>query len=331
MRMKTSIVNTSTGLISESGARKLKVLFVGNPANHLPNTFQEIDFSNATVSEAHDRISKKQIAADVVVVDATLALSEIKALRKVTKEKDLPLIFYTPNFDQAIKEMALRLGADDYFSGSMRHTFTSRLKLIKQLRKFKIQWLKHEHKYNMKKDVPAAWQILLRRVSDIVASSRKFKIQWLKHEHKYNMKKDVPAAWQILLRRVSDIVASSAALILLSPLLLALAIAEEIESMEEHVFPNSKNKTLADQIFNWYQFIVLILFSPIFMIIKFPLKIMTRKERLYSAAKNQATRPDKVLIKKANAGLSKLISILKGDISLFGARPLHMRESRSMG
>lgn len=293
MRMKKSIVNTSTGLISESGARKLKVLFVGNPANHLPNTFQEIDFSNATVSEARDRISKKQIAADVVVVDATLALSEIKALRKVTKEKDLPLIFYTPNFDQAIKEMALRLGADDYFSGSMRHTFTSRLKLIKQLRKFKIQWLKHEHKYNMKKDVPAAWQILLRRVSDIVASS--------------------------------------AALILLSPLLLALAIAEEIESMEEHVFPNSKNKTLADQIFNWYQFIVLILFSPIFMIIKFPLKIMTRKERLYSAAKNQATRPDKVLIKKANAGLSKLISILKGDISLFGARPLHMRESRSMG
>ncbi len=291
--MKKSIVNTSTGLISESGARKLKVLFVGNPANHLPNTFQEIDFSNATVSEARDRISKKQIAADVVVVDATLALSEIKALRKVTKEKDLPLIFYTPNFDQAIKEMALRLGADDYFSGSMRHTFTSRLKLIKQLRKFKIQWLKHEHKYNMKKDVPAAWQILLRRVSDIVASS--------------------------------------AALILLSPLLLALAIAEEIESMEEHVFPNSKNKTLADQIFNWYQFIVLILFSPIFMIIKFPLKIMTRKERLYSAAKNQATRPDKVLIKKANAGLSKLISILKGDISLFGARPLHMRESRSMG
>jgi len=293
MRMKKSIVNTSTGLISESGAQKLKVLFVGNPANHLPNTFQEIDFSNATVSEARDRISKKQIAADVVVVDATLALSEIKALRKVTKEKDLPLIFYTPNFDQAIKEMALRLGADDYFSGSMRHTFTSRLKLIKQLRKFKIQWLKHEHKYNMKKDVPAAWQILLRRVSDIVASS--------------------------------------AALILLSPLLLALAIAEEIESMEEHVFPNSKNKTLADQIFNWYQFIVLILFSPIFMIIKFPLKIMTRKERLYSAAKNQATRPDKVLIKKANAGLSKLISILKGDISLFGARPLHMRESRSMG
>src|SRR5260221_9286080 len=293
MRMKTSIVNTSTGLISESGARKLKVLFVGNPANHLPNTFQEIDFSNATVSEARDRISKKQIAADVVVVDATLALSEIKALRKVTKEKDLPLIFYTPNFDQAIKEMALRLGADDYFSGSMRHTFTSRLKLIKQLRKFKIQWLKHEHKYNMKKDVPAAWQILLRRVSDIVASS--------------------------------------AALILLSPLLLALAIAEEIESMEEHVFPNSKNKTLADQIFNWNQFIVLILFSPIFMIIKFPLKIMTRTERLYSAAKNQATRPDKVLIKKANAGLSKLISILKGDISLFGARPLHMRESRSMG
>ncbi len=291
--MKKSIVNTSTGLISESGAQKLKVLFVGNPANHLPNTFQEIDFSNATVSEARDRISKKQIAADVVVVDATLALSEIKALRKVTKEKDLPLIFYTPNFDQAIKEMALRLGADDYFSGSMRHTFTSRLKLIKQLRKFKIQWLKHEHKYNMKKDVPAAWQILLRRVSDIVASS--------------------------------------AALILLSPLLLALAIAEEIESMEEHVFPNSKNKTLADQIFNWYQFIVLILFSPIFMIIKFPLKIMTRKERLYSAAKNQATRPDKVLIKKANAGLSKLISILKGDISLFGARPLHMRESRSMG
>ncbi len=294
MRMKTSIVNTSTGLISESGARKLKVLFVGNPANHLPNTFQEIDFSNATVSEARDRISKKQIAADVVVVDATLALSEIKALRKVTKEKDLSLIFYTPNFDQAIKEMALRLGADDYFSGSMRRTFTSRLKLIKQLRKFKIQWLKHEHKYNMKKDV-------------------------------------LPVAWQILLRRVSDIVASSAALILLSPCLLVLAIAEEIESMEEHVFPNSKNKTLADQIFNWYQFIVLILFSPIFMIIKFPLKIMTRKERLYSAAKNQATRPDKVLIKKANAGLSKLVSILKGDISLFGARPLHMRESRSMG
>src|SRR5437867_68670 len=79
---------------------------------------------------------------------------------------------------------------------------------------------------------------------------------------------DRKAMMQIRLfpRRVFDIFVSGIALVLVSPLLLMIEVAKEIESIENHVFLNSKNECLPGRIYNWFQLVVLISFSPVFTI-----------------------------------------------------------------
>ncbi|MBI3483435.1 MAG: sugar transferase, partial [Bacteroidetes bacterium] len=180
-----------------------------------------------------------------------------------------------------------------------------------------------------------------------------FKIQWLKQEseHKHN-KNEEPVAWHFFQKRLVDIIVSSIALILSSPVILVIALAKEIEYIENNVFSNSKNARLMDRIFNWYEFLVLIMFSPIFLLISIPLKIGSKQEYLFSISKNvgvehrifdqykfntELTHPHPrhankrstwlgmLLIKTGLVELPLLINVLKGDISFFGGRSLEIR------
>jgi len=100
---------------------------------------------------------------------------------------------------------------------------------------------------------------------------------------------------------------------------------------------------LAGKIFRWYEFFVLILFSPIFLLISIPIRIWFIEEYLFTTDKiiDQRTRVTTLyefridlnlpfgtnktqhsplgqfLIKTGLARLPQLINILKGDISFF--------------
>lgn len=262
----------------QNSSQKMHVLFVGSDPYNQPYDFlEEIDFNKATITGAVQKISGKEATCDAVVVDATVDSANVKILRKVTAEKNLPLILYTSYFDQRMKDRALRMKADDYVTGSMRYSFGSRIKLVKQLRKFKIQWLRQENEFHVKKN----------------------KIQ------------------QFLEQRLPDILISFVALILFSPSLLIVAIVQEIESMEEHVFSDSRNKRLINRAVNWYQFTVLILFSPVFAIIKLPVRIFRSGEGFFKENENQGDRFYKVLQRKVLDRLLHLLNVLKGNTSLF--------------
>ena len=70
-----------------------------NPSNSLHDFQNEVDSRFITPTEALDKISKKEIEADAVVADSTLDFTQLKALRKITDQRNMPLIFYDSFFD----------------------------------------------------------------------------------------------------------------------------------------------------------------------------------------------------------------------------------------
>lgn len=278
--MKPAIENYNETTPS-NGIQKLKVLFVdNNPSNELYDLLNEIEYSGTTSAEAIHKISERQIPYDAVVVNATISSDDIDTLRRLTNERNLPLILYTSFFDEKVKARALKLKADDYVSGSVRYSIGSQIMLAKRLREFSVQWLKQESKFKGQTAVKAL---------------------------------------QFFQKRIFDILVSLLALIMFSPLLLVLSIVQEIELMEKTILSDTKDKKLAGKIFDWYQFLVLILFSPIFAVIKLPLKIVKGKFQS-NAVESASTRLDKILIRTTSATLAHLRHVLKGDISLFGAK-----------
>ncbi|SRR5258706_3391642 len=313
--MEKSTVNTLNGMVPKNGTRKVQLLFVDS--SHPCNSYDlhhEIEFSYSTIKEALNGMSKNELTIDAVVVGSSDDFSQIVTLRKMTTQRDLPLILYTSFFDQKAKDMAMKLGVDDYFYGSMVYTLASRIKFIQRLREYKIQWLKQEKEHKGKRDAG-------------------------------------PTSWQFFQSRMIDVIISSIALILFLPVIFIIVVALEIESMEDHIFSNSK-KALGNRIYNLYQFIILVMLSPLIVLITIPMKIRSREEHVFSTSKKvglgwrifdlykfrtevtnpytnskRSTQLGMFLMKSGLAEIPQLINVLKGDMSLRGNKPLSTDEA----
>jgi len=214
----------------------MQVLFIkNNPRRRADIYHHDLNFDFSSPADALDRIEKYQ-RPDAVVADYNLDESEIRKLRKITDHSDVPLILYTQNFDQDAKNLALILGIDDYFDDATLPLFESKVRLIKEVRKCNIQWLQYEHDSQ--------------------------------HGNETALDK-----WQLFKVGMSRAVSSSAMVATGFWRKLVIAMSEEIRSMQHHTCSASKNKCLLGRIVGWYELAVLILFSPIFLIIKMPLKI----------------------------------------------------------
>jgi lipopolysaccharide/colanic/teichoic acid biosynthesis glycosyltransferase len=282
--------------------QRMRLLFISN-SSFLFDPYREVEFSKAAVEEALHKISTGKIIVDAAILDAPIDYDQMLSLRKITDQHNLPLILYSSTFDQRIKDMALKLGADDYFHGSMAYTFASQAKLLKRLREYKIQWI----------------------------AERELKL------------KNIEAHFWFLLRRTVDIFSSSAGLILCSPFFWAIALVREMELIHANIFSGSQAIDSKEKIFKWYEFLVLVLFSPILLIISLPLKIGNKEEYLFSTErkvglgnkvfdqykfKTEVNQPDQgskhqpsllgiFLIRTSLVNLPYLFNILKGDISFF--------------
>lgn len=71
---------------------------------------------------------------DAVLVGPGCSLSEIVAIRKITNQKVIPLIYHTLKYDWRAKEIALESGVDEYHIGFLDHQFVKRIRLIKRVK-----------------------------------------------------------------------------------------------------------------------------------------------------------------------------------------------------
>ena len=256
--MGKSTINTSDKTSPNTGIN-VQVLFVtNNPPDH-PHAFHhDVKLSYATTTEALNKIEKKEIKTDAVVVDHEVGLSEIKALRKVTDQNNVTLTLYTSCFDQKIKDMAMTLGADDYFYGPMSYLIASRVNFFTRLRAFRIKSI-----------------------------NRKNTRPWLR--------KTMPGTRQFFQsHRVNALIVTVVVTITFLPVVLMMAFAREIETMKVHVFSNSRNVCLPGRIIKGFQLLVLIIFSPVFLIIKLPLKIRLKEGLEPSKSKKQVVLEDSI-------------------------------------
>jgi|GEM_PF-5455447 hypothetical protein len=242
----------SSGEMSPETRINAHVLFVTNNPPCLSEIFHnDIKFNYATTAEALNKIEGKEVTADAVVVDHEVNLSEMEALREVTAQNNLPLTLYTSYFDQKIKDMAMKLGADDYFHGPKSYLVASRIKFIVRLRAFRIKSVYRNARPRQRNAMSGARQFFQRRKANAFI--------------------------------VTVVVA-----ITLLPIVLMMAFAREIETIKVHVFSGSRNACLAGRIISYFQLLVLIIYSPVFLIIKLPLKIRLRKGFEFSKAKKKA-------------------------------------------
>ena len=235
-------MNSVAELIPISEPRKMKVLFINNnPRRHFDIYHHNLNFDFSSTAEAVDRVEKYQ-RPDAVVAHDSLNKSEILELRRITDNNDMPLILYSQNFDQGAKDLALNLGVDDYFDDSTLSLFESRIKFIKEIRKCKIHWLQFEHDSRYENEA-------------------------------------TPGGWQLFADKGSAVFSSTALVMLGLWNRLVSSMTEEIRSMKRHTCSASGSKCLFGRMVDGYELVVLILFSPIFLIIKIPLKFKPQEKR----------------------------------------------------
>jgi lipopolysaccharide/colanic/teichoic acid biosynthesis glycosyltransferase len=177
------------------------------------NTF----FSAVTLQHAIVKLEADN-EYDAILLNPDLLNSDqsaVKQLKQLTKTKVIPVFVYTSNFEEAAKEAALTLGADDYHFGTITTGLYKRVDFLKKLKAYKKQ----------------------RGTAPYVSQTFD----------------DVPQVKLWRLKRAFDILVSATALMMLSPLLLLIALIIKLESRGP-VFYISKRAGSGYKIFDFYKF-----------------------------------------------------------------------------
>ena len=177
------------------------------------NTF----FSAVTLQHAIVKLEADN-EYDAVLMNPDLINSDqgtVKQLKQLTRSKVIPAFVYTANFEEAAKEAALKLGADDYHFGPITTGLYKRVDFLKKLKAYKKQ----------------------RGAAPYISQTYE----------------DVPQVKLWRLKRAFDIVVSATALLMLSPLLLLIALIIKLES-KGPIFYISKRAGSGYKIFDFYKF-----------------------------------------------------------------------------
>lgn len=273
-------------------------LFVSGTTEILPSDYHlaSIHCFQETIQNTYYKIWDGNIQPDVVLlVDADENYAE---LLKLLNEQNIPVVFYTPKFDQQAKEAAIKLQVDDYLYGSINEDFIKHIDVIKKIKNFKS---------NFKKGI-----------QPISISPR------LSHG-------ELPSKKMWRLKRAIDIVVSFTGLLVLSPVLLLIAIAIKLES-KGSIFYISKRSGSGYKVFDFYKFRSMRENSDK------ELKNLTNQyaaegnSAVFFKVKNdpRVTRLGQFLRTTSLDELPQLFNVLKGDMSLVGNRPLPLYEAEQL-
>jgi lipopolysaccharide/colanic/teichoic acid biosynthesis glycosyltransferase len=258
---------------------------------------ETIYFTKTTLTEAADYLSKNTVQQDAILVNPQDLSSDIQVLKALAQKMAVPFIFYTPKFDQSIKELALKLGVDEYHYGAITYAFLKRIEFIKKLKNYKNQ------RGNKPYEVSA-------QVMD-----------------------EVPKIKLWTLKRTFDIVVSLCALLILSPIMLLIAILIKLESGGP-VFYISKRAGAGYKIFNFYKFRSMRIgaddeLKKLAHLNQYGENITNG---VFFKIKNdpRVTKVGGFIRNTSLDELPQLINVLLGDMSLVGNRPLPLYEAEKL-
>jgi lipopolysaccharide/colanic/teichoic acid biosynthesis glycosyltransferase len=177
---------------------------------------EDMHFTYTSVQGALDSVRQQPFNLDAIIITPDQLTTNITFLREIGKQKAVPFLLYTSKFEQSAKDLAMKLGLDEYHYGAMSYLFLKKIDFIKRLKSYKVQ-------------------------------------RGNKPYTDFNAADAVPQVKFYGLKRAVDIVLPGFALIFLSPLMLLISIIIKLES-KGPVFYVSKRAGAGYKIFNFYKF-----------------------------------------------------------------------------
>jgi lipopolysaccharide/colanic/teichoic acid biosynthesis glycosyltransferase len=270
------------------------LLFVANAKNSTASDYQiaTIHCHQETTPNALTKLSDGSIKPDVILLvnpdeDYHALINEVQGLH-------IPLVYYTPKFDQASIDIAVNLGVDDYLYGSINEDFIRHIDVLKKIKLFKS---------NFKNDGPPS-------------GAPVFPINML------------PSRKMWRLKRTSDIFVALFSLIVLSPIMALVALVIKIES-KGPVFYISKRSGSGYKVFDFYKFRTMRQGSEEELKNLKDSNQYGSEKAIFFKIKNdpRVTRIGQFLRSTSLDELPQLFNVLKGDMSLVGNRPLPLYEA----
>jgi len=252
-----------------------------------------IYFSLVSVKEAMNLMKEEQV--DAILINPDFLTNDISALKELARSKSVPLIVHTPKFEEAVKETALSISADDYHYGPISDPLVKRIEFIKKLKAYKNQRGNKPYTTVAVDQVP---QIKL------WASKRAF-----------------------------DILVSATALLILLPILVLIALIIKLES-KGPIFYISKRAGSGYKIFNFYKFRSMRVGADAELkkLAHLNQYENASSNGVFFKLKNdpRITKFGSFLRNTSLDEIPQLINVLIGDMSLVGNRPLPLYEAEKL-
>jgi lipopolysaccharide/colanic/teichoic acid biosynthesis glycosyltransferase len=294
--IKSSQASLTTQSTNSTPVFTKNILKVGSNG-HVPehDYIQEtIYFSNVSLDESVSTI-KSDVPYDCILVSATKVSSNLITLRDSAKLKAIPFILYSAKFEESVKALAIKIGADEYHHGAITYAFLKRIEFIKKLKNYK----------NERGNKP-----YVQKTYD-----------------------EVPKIKLWTMKRAFDIAVSLTGLIFLLPLLIIIAISIKLES-KGPIFYISKRAGKGYKIFNFYKFRSMRVGADAELKKMQHLNQYgeSTDNGVFFKFKNdpRVTRIGSILRNTSLDELPQLINVLIGDMSLVGNRPLPLYEAEKL-
>lgn len=260
---------------------------------------------NEGVNWLHDISRRPKELPDIIIINKKVDpefVDTLKTIKVSDRLKDIPMIFVAEKFDAQERDLAIKIGAEDYYTDQISAKYLA----------FRIEFL-------------TRLKVLANENAEEVGQKPK---PLLHNSDSFKM-------WSM--KRAFDIVVSAMILLLISPVLLLIAIAIKMDS-KGPVFYISKRAGKGYQIFNFYKFRSMRQDAD--KIVE-QLKHLNQYngsgdaengDALFFKVKNdpRITRLGSFLRKTSLDELPQLINVLKGDMSLVGNRPLPLYEAEKL-
>ena len=257
---------------------------------------ETIYFTNTSVKEAAEFLNKNNTPQDAILVNPTDLDGDVQYLKSIAQLKAIPLVLYTSRFDQTAKELALKIGADEYHHGAITYAFLKRIEFIKKLKNYK----------NQRGNKP----YVTAQVMD-----------------------EIPKIKLWTMKRTFDIMISTVALLFLSPLMVLIALLIKLES-KGPVFYISKRAGAGYKIFNFYKFRSMRVGADdeLKNLSHLNQYAESVSNGVFFKIRNdpRVTRFGHFIRSTSLDELPQLINVLLGDMSLVGNRPLPLYEAEKL-
>ncbi len=294
--LETTVKNFQKAAASNTATRI--ILIEGGGSKNKSEYIQDgWHFSYMSIEEISLSLLDDGLLPDAIFIEPNAVPQQMDKLSHLLKKYEVPFILYTEKYDIKNKEKALQFKVDDYLFGAFTDSMLTRLTFIKKIKSYKNK--RNNKPYEFAKIQP---------------------MQSIK-------------IWR--LKRLSDIIIATAALVILSPVMILVAIIIKLES-KGSIFYISKRAGSGYRIFDFYKF------RSMRSGADKELKDLSHLNQYGESGKETDSiffkikddpRVSKFGMFLRNSSLDELpqlLNVLKGDMSIVGNRPLPLYEAERL-